>query len=109
QKISSRIPAMEEATFVRSWAGSFAVSADLHPLIGPLPGYEQLYAIFGCNGTGFKVAPAVGKAVTEHILGVSEPAIPITGLRPARYLEHATIVDPYSYSDRPQEHTQPLM
>ena len=109
QKISSRIPAMEEATFVRSWAGSFAVSADLHPLIGPLPGYEQLYAIFGCNGTGFKVAPAVGKAVTEHILGVSEPTIPITSLRPARYLEHAAIVDPYSYSDRPQEHTQPLM
>jgi sarcosine oxidase subunit beta len=109
EKISSRMPAMEEAFFVRGWAGAFAVSADLHPLIGLVPGHENLYAIFGCNGTGFKVAPAVGKALAEQILGVSEPEIPITSLRPARYFEHATISDPYSYSDRPQEHTEPPM
>jgi sarcosine oxidase, subunit beta len=107
EKISSRMPAMEDASFVRGWAGAFAVSADLHPLLGPLPGYANLYAIFGCNGTGFKVAPAVGKAVAEQILGVTEPAISITTLRPARYFEEATISDPYGYADRPQEHTEP--
>ncbi len=107
EKISSRMPAMEEASIVRGWAGSFAVSADLHPLIGPLPGFDNLYAIFGCNGTGFKVAPAVGKALAEQIMGVSEPEICITSLRPARYFEHATIADRYTYSDRPQDHTEP--
>jgi sarcosine oxidase subunit beta len=107
EKISSRMPVMEDATYVRGWAGVFAVSADLHPLIGPLPGYENLYAIFGCNGTGFKVAPAVGKAVAEQIMGVTAPEISLAALRPARYFEQDLISDPYGYSDRPQEHTEP--
>jgi sarcosine oxidase subunit beta len=107
EKISYRMPAMASATYRRGWSGVFAVSADLHPLIGPVPGYENGYAIFGCNGTGFKTAPAVGKAVAEQILGVREPEIDISALRPSRYLEQASIRDPYGYSDRPQEHTEP--
>ncbi len=107
EKVSRRMPALENATYMHGWAGIFAVSADLHPLLGPVPGYENLYAIFGCNGTGFKTAPAVGKALAEQITGASEPEIPITSLRPARYFEQATIHDPNSYSDRPQEHTEP--
>lgn len=109
EKIMRRMPKMENAAFVRGWAGVFAVSADLHPLIGPIPGYEQLYAIFGCNGTGFKVAPAVGRALAEQMVGVSAPEVAITSLRPARYVEHDTIVDSNSYADRPQEHTEPPM
>ncbi len=107
EKVSRRMPALENATYMHGWAGIFAVSADLHPLLGPVPGYENLYAIFGCNGTGFKTAPAVGKALAEQITGASEPEIPITSLRPARYFEQATIHDPNGYSDRPQEHTEP--
>src|SRR5258708_28409166 len=68
---------------------------------------SQVIALFGCNGTGFKTAPAVGKALAEQITGVSEPEIPITSLRPARYFEQATILDTYGYADRPQEHTEP--
>jgi len=107
EKVSRRMPVLENATYVRGWSGVFAVSADLHALLGPVPGYENLYALFGCNGTGFKTAPAVGKALAEQITGVSEPEIPITSLRPARYFEQATILDTYGYSDRPQEHTEP--
>jgi len=107
EKVSRRMPALADASYVRGWSGVFAVSADLHPLLGPVPGYENLYAIFGCNGTGFKTAPAVGKALAEQMLGVGEPAIPIESLRPARYFEQAMISDTYSYSDRPQEHTEP--
>jgi glycine/D-amino acid oxidase-like deaminating enzyme len=106
-KISLRMPAMANASFVRGWAGCFAVSADLHPLIGPLPAYEQIYAAFGCNGTGFKVAPAVGKALAEYALGGSTTGIALDALRPARYCEDAAIVDPCSYADRPQEQTHP--
>ncbi len=107
EKVSRRMPTLENATYVRGWSGIFAVSADLHPLLGPVPGYENLFAIFGCNGTGFKTAPAVGKALAEEIVGGREPEIPITSLRPARYFEQAAIHDTYGYSDRPQEHTEP--
>lgn len=107
EKVSRRMPALEDAAYVRGWSGVFAVSADRHPLLGLVPGYENLYALFGCNGTGFKTAPAVGKALAEQITGVSEPEIPITSLRPARYFEQATIHDPYGYSDRPQEYIEP--
>lgn len=106
EKVSRRMPALENAAYLRGWAGVFAVSADLHPLLGPVPGYENLYALFGCNGTGFKTAPAVGKALAEQIMGVSEPEISLAAFRPARYVEQATISDPYGYSDRPQEHTE---
>jgi len=98
---------MENATYRRGWSGIFNISEDLHPLLGPVPGYENLYAIFGCNGTGFKIAPAVGKALAEQIIGVREQENPITSLRPARYFEQAAIHDTYGYSDRSQEHTEP--
>lgn len=107
EKVSRRMPAMENATYIRGWSGIFNVSEDLHPLLGPVPGYENLYAIFGCNGTGFKIAPAVGKALAEQIIGVREQEIPIISLRPARYFEQAAIHDTYGYSDRSQEHTEP--
>lgn len=107
EKVSRRMPAMENAAYMHGWSGVFAVSADLHPLLGPVPGYEHLFGIFGCNGTGFKTAPAVGKALAEQITGVETPDIAITSLRPARYMEEAWVSDPYGYSDRPQEHTEP--
>ncbi len=107
EKVSRRMPAMGNATYAHGWSGVFAVSADLHPLLGPVPGYEHLFALFGCNGTGFKTAPAVGKALAEQITGISEPDISITSLRPARYIEQAMISDPYGYSDRPQEQVLP--
>ncbi len=107
EKVSRRMPAMENATYIRGWSGIFNISEDLHPLLGPVPGYENLYAIFGCNGTGFKIAPAVGKALAEQIIGVREQQIPIISLRPARYFEQAAIHDTYGYSDRSQEHTEP--
>jgi glycine/D-amino acid oxidase-like deaminating enzyme len=107
EKVSRRMPAMENATYIRGWSGIFNVSEDLHPLLGPVPGYENLYAIFGCNGTGFKIAPAVGKALAEQIIGVREQEIPIISLRPARYFEQAAIHDTFGYSDRSQEHTEP--
>jgi glycine/D-amino acid oxidase-like deaminating enzyme len=107
EKVSRRMPAMENATYIRGWSGIFNISEDLHPLLGPVPGYENLYAIFGCNGTGFKIAPAVGKALAEQIIGVREQEIPIISLRPARYFEQAAIHDTYGYSDRSQEHTEP--
>ncbi len=107
EKVSRRMPVMENATYIRGWSGIFNITEDLHPLLGPVPGYENLYAIFGCNGTGFKIAPAVGKALAEQIIGVREPEIPIISLRPARYFEQAAIHDTYGYSDRSQEHTEP--
>lgn len=107
EKVSRRIPGMESASYMRGWSGIFTISADLHPLLGPVPGYENLYAIFGCNGTGFKTAPAVGKALAEQITGVSEPEISITSFRPARYFEQAAIQDTYGYADRPQERSEP--
>lgn len=107
EKVSRRMPILEDASFVRGWSGAFAVSADLHPLLGQVPGYDSLYAMFGCNGTGFKTAPAVGKAMSELILGTHEPEISLTSLRPSRYLEASPIVDLYEYSDRPQEHSEP--
>lgn len=107
EKVSRRMPAMENAAYIRGWSGIFNISEDLHPLLGPVPGYENLYAIFGCNGTGFKIAPAVGKALAEQIIGIHDPANSITSLRPARYFEQAAIHDTYGYSDRSQEHTEP--
>lgn len=107
EKVSRRMPAMENAAYIRGWSGIFNISEDLHPLLGLVPGYENLYAIFGCNGTGFKIAPAVGKALAEQIIGIQNPENSITSLRPARYFEQAAIHDTYGYSDRSQEHTEP--
>ena len=67
EAMSRRIPAMKHARYVHGHAGLYDMTPDAHAIIGET-GIEGLYLAAGFSGAGFKKAPAVGIALTEHIL-----------------------------------------
>ena len=64
---AKRVPAYERATLGRSWCGIDGFTPDGQQIIGAVPGVEGLQLLCGGNGHGFKVGPAIGKALAEMI------------------------------------------
>lgn len=78
------LPAVREQRIARSWCGLEAESFDEMPFIGPCPGRSALTLALGFSGHGFAIAPAVGRAVADLVLGRSAPEL--AGLDPSRML-----------------------
>jgi len=74
--ISNRMPAFVEAEFTAGWTGPYDIPPDWNPLVGPVPGYEWLYVGVGFSGHGFKLAPTIGEALAQTVLG-QQPRVPI--------------------------------
>lgn len=64
-------PAMESARFQRAWAGLRPGSADDHPLIGSVPGWDGLSVASGHYRKGILLGPLTGKLLAERLTGVS--------------------------------------
>ena len=65
--VTPRIPGMADLGVRRGYAGLYDMSPDDLPVIGPVPGIDNLYVIAGSSGHGFKLGPAVGEAVAQLI------------------------------------------
>jgi glycine/D-amino acid oxidase-like deaminating enzyme len=74
--ISRRMPAFAEAEYTAGWTGPYDITSDWNPLVGPVPGYEGLYVGVGFSGHGFKLAPTIGEALAQTVLG-QIPRVPI--------------------------------
>jgi sarcosine oxidase, subunit beta len=78
------VPVMEKAEIVRGWAGSYEISPDNHAILGEYPGLKGFFLANGFSGHGFQHSPAVGKVMTELILG-EEPSLDISCLSLERF------------------------
>ena len=58
---------MEEAGWDGGWAGLFTITPDWHPVLDRVPGYDNVYVAAGFSGHGFKLSPAIGRALAELI------------------------------------------
>ena len=80
------VPALADATFVRSWSGLRPWSADGLPLIGRLPEWTGVTFASGHGKHGISGAPATGRAVRHLIVdGQAETVHDV--LSPARFVE----------------------
>lgn len=68
--IAHRMPAFADAQFVAGWTGPYDISADWNPIVGPVPGHDDLYVAVGFSGHGFKLAPTIGEALAQTVLGL---------------------------------------
>ena len=98
RRIASRIPAMEDATWVRSWSGVDGNTPDGHLILDRAPGIDGLYLAVGMSGTGFKVGPAVGKCMSELIVDGQASSVDITPFRLSRFEEGETLVGKHEYN-----------
>ena len=86
-RLATRFPAMEEAGWDGGWAGLFTITPDWHPVLDRVPGYDNVYVAAGFSGHGFKLSPAIGRALAELIANGESTSIDISTLRFSRFDE----------------------
>ena len=92
--ISHRMPAFATARYVAGWTGPYDITPDWNPIVGPVPEMAGLYVAVGFSGHGFKLAPTIGEALAETVLGL-EPRVPIADYHLARFSEGRVLQGAY--------------
>jgi len=76
------IPRLSAAPQHSSWAGLRPVSADGLPLLGRLPGWDNIHVAAGHGRNGILLTPLTGRLMAAHLL--QDAALPLA-LNPARF------------------------
>ncbi|QRY52343.1 NAD(P)/FAD-dependent oxidoreductase [Mycolicibacterium septicum] len=97
-KVGTRFPGFPDAAITGSYAGCYDVTPDWNPVISTT-GIDGLMVAAGFSGHGFKIAPAVGKLVADLVTEgrSSDPRIPETDFRLARFAEDNLLKSRYPY------------
>ncbi len=98
ERFLRRFPTQQAAALREGFSGVYDCSADLQPLLGPLPGVEGLYIMCGFSGHGFKLSPAIGEIMAEKVLEGKSSLVDIDFFRPSRFIENQPIKMQFSYS-----------
>ena len=93
--VVDRMPGMAEAGWDGGWSGVFTITPDWHPVIDRVPGPENVFVGAGFSGHGFKMSPAIGRALAELVVDGSSRSIDITQLRFTRFIEDDLIKSSY--------------
>jgi glycine/D-amino acid oxidase-like deaminating enzyme len=72
-----------DAGVTHRWAGIFALTQDMLPLVGPVPGRERVWVAAGYSGHGNVLGFSCGRLVADAILGRPAPQCEL--LDPARF------------------------
>ncbi|MDP6081478.1 MAG: FAD-dependent oxidoreductase [Arenicellales bacterium] len=67
-RFAKRAPDLETAEFTHGYAGLYTTTPDAHPIIDRVDGVQGVYICTGFSGHGFKLAPAVGRCMSELVL-----------------------------------------
>lgn len=78
------LPGLAQVRLLRSFAGNRTAVTDGLPLVGPLPGFDNVYIATGFEGDGICLGPIVGKAMAELACGEA-PALDLRPFDPARF------------------------
>ena len=78
--------------------GYDGISPDQHPILGQA-GPEGFFLQCGFSGTGFKIAPAVGKFMAELILDGEAKTVDLTPFRFERFEEGDLIESKHGYGN----------
>jgi sarcosine oxidase subunit beta len=81
---SAIFPPLLQAAVERVWIGVEALTADEVPILGPLPGIDNLTTATGFSGHGFALSPIIGQVISELIVD-GTPSIPLDALGFSRF------------------------
>lgn len=79
------VPALSRLRVLRSFAGVRTAISDGLPLLGAMPGCDNLFAATGFEGDGICLGPVVGSLIAQVVQGKT-PAADLTPFDPARLL-----------------------
>lgn len=83
---SAVFPELENATVERVWVGVEAHTIDEIPILGPLPGVDNLTVATGFSGHGFALSPVIGELIAELVVG-RPTSLPIDAFNFSRFAE----------------------
>jgi glycine/D-amino acid oxidase-like deaminating enzyme len=87
-ELHRHLPAFDRLEVESSWAGLYAVNTlDGNAILGEWPMISGLHLATGFSGHGFQQAPAVGRYLSELILGL-EPTLDLSRLGGQRVLDN---------------------
>lgn len=69
ERVMRRYPAMQQARFHNGYASLYDITPDWQPVLGTLPGYENLFCAIGSSGHGFKLAPPIAEILADLVTG----------------------------------------
>ena len=81
------VPDLSAARVVEHTACLRPVTPDWLPLLGPVPGFENIFLATGAGKKGILLAPAIGKCVAD-LVTTGETDLPIDGFSPERFAAH---------------------
>ena len=87
------LPALTGLPIERFWFGWEAETVDALPVLDPVEGVAGYVLALGFSGHGLAIAPAVGQAIADVVLG-REPHHPLEPLGIGRFAESGAIVEP---------------
>jgi glycine/D-amino acid oxidase-like deaminating enzyme len=97
-RICRRAPGFGEAGFQSSYGGTDGISPDQRPILGRSE-VDGLILQCGLSGTGFKIAPAVGLAISELILDGAGHSVDISPFEPGRFAAGRPLRGDHPYGD----------
>ncbi len=89
EALVARVPAFEEASVMRGWAGFYEITPDDNPLLGDVGEPAGLLVAAGFSGHGFMQGPAIGACIAELICDGAAKTVDIAPFRPTRFAEGA--------------------
>jgi glycine/D-amino acid oxidase-like deaminating enzyme len=92
--MANRMPAFADARYTAGWTGPYDITPDWNPIIGAVPGLDGVYVAVGFSGHGFKMAPTVGEALAQTVLGLPV-RVPIDAYNPSRFQEGKVLQGAY--------------
>ncbi|MFI5178897.1 MAG: NAD(P)/FAD-dependent oxidoreductase [Vicinamibacterales bacterium] len=93
----TRFPIMEEGAAQGGWAGLYDVTPDWQPVIDRIPQVEGFICAVGFSGHGFKIGPAVGRAVAELALDGACRTYDLSLFRYSRFAAHQSSRGAYGF------------
>ena len=92
-ELAEFVPAFDTLKLVRGWAGLYAVSTlDENAFVGQWPELKGYFMANGFSGHGLQQGPAVGRYLSELILGLP-PALDLSVFTPERILDNRPIAE----------------
>ncbi len=92
-ELAEFVPAFDTLKLIRGWAGLYAVNRmDSNAILGEWPEIRGLFLANGFSGHGLQQAPAVGRYLSEVILG-KEPVLDLSLFSPRRILEEKPLTE----------------
>ncbi|MGB6484844.1 MAG: FAD-dependent oxidoreductase [Candidatus Acidiferrales bacterium] len=81
------IPSLGPLSAIRTWAGFRAATPDKLPLIGPMPGHDNLFLATGHEGLGITTSLGTARLLVDQLLH-RMPEIPAAPYLPGRVYEN---------------------